>query len=362
MLYPRRLRRGDRAAVVSLSNGMLGDAKYAHFQALGAASLKSFGLEPVFMPNALKGSEYLKRHPEARAADLKSAFTDNRIGAVVCAIGGSDTYLTLPYLMEDAAFCRAVREHPKIFTGFSDSTVNHLMFYRLGLTTFYGPNFINDLAEMDGSMLPYTRAAFSVFLEDGADGGKPLVIESSPVWYDERPDFSAAAVGTRRAAHEERRGFEPLGDFHDFSGTLWGGCLESLVRLLDGEKDRQAVCKKYSLLLNRDERRGKIVFLETSEERPAPELLRRELGVLDGAGFFEGISGLIVGKPQNECWYAESRRIFDDFGRSHHLPVLYNVNIGHAYPRAVLPCGAAAEVSEKRITVPAAPFAGSADL
>lgn len=40
------------------------------------------------MPNALRGIEYLKNHPEARAQDLKDAFYDKSIKAIICAIGG----------------------------------------------------------------------------------------------------------------------------------------------------------------------------------------------------------------------------------------------------------------------------------
>ena len=77
--------------------------------------------------------------------DTKDAFLDNSIAGIICAIGGDDTYRLLPYLMEDEKFIKAVEEHPKLFTGFSDTTINHLMFYKLGLSTYYGPNFICDL-------------------------------------------------------------------------------------------------------------------------------------------------------------------------------------------------------------------------
>ena len=66
--------------------------------------------------------------------------------------------------MEDTQFLEAVRRTPKLFTGFSDTTVNHFMFHRIGLQTLYGPCFICDLCEMEPQMLPYTRAAFEGLL------------------------------------------------------------------------------------------------------------------------------------------------------------------------------------------------------
>jgi len=76
-----------------------------------------------------------------------------------------DTYRLLPYLMEDEEFIKAVEEYPNLFTGFSDTTINHLMFYKLGLSTYYGPNFICDLGEIADKMSPYTKRAFESYLE-----------------------------------------------------------------------------------------------------------------------------------------------------------------------------------------------------
>ncbi len=103
-------------------------------------------------------------------------------------------------------FIKAVEKHPKLFTGFSDTTINHLMFYKLGLSTYYGPNFICDLGEIADEMLPYTRRAFEGYLE-GNESGE---IVSSDIWYEEREDFSRAAMGTERKIHKEERGFELL--------------------------------------------------------------------------------------------------------------------------------------------------------
>ena len=79
MQYARKLRKGDKVAIVSLSSGMLGEEFCSHNIEIGVKRLKEYGLEPVFMPNALKGIEYLQTYPQARAKDLKNAFLDNSI-------------------------------------------------------------------------------------------------------------------------------------------------------------------------------------------------------------------------------------------------------------------------------------------
>src|SRR5690606_8000302 len=100
-LKPKQLKIGDKVAIVSLSSGILGEDDLKLQLDLGGRRLKNMGLWPVFMPNALKGIDFIKNNPEARASDLKMAFKDNEIKAIICAIGGDDTYLTLPYLMQD---------------------------------------------------------------------------------------------------------------------------------------------------------------------------------------------------------------------------------------------------------------------
>lgn len=345
MLIPPKLKKGDRVAIVSLSSGMLGEDFCSHNIEIGVRRLRELGLEPVFMPNALKGIAFLKDHPEKRAEDLKAAFLDNEIKGIICAIGGDDTYRTLPYLMEDYEFIRAVHNAPKLFTGFSDTTINHLMFYRLGMQTFYGPNFICDLGEIAGEMLPYTKEAFLSYLEENIQKD----IRPSKVWYEERRDFSKAAVGTERVTHREGHGFELLQGSERFRGELLGGCLESLYDILSSARyaDQREICERYHIFPSLDEWKGKILFVETSEEKPEPELVRKELEALRAKGVFDAVSGIIVGKPQDEQFYEEYKLIYKEVVDNPGLPILYNVNFGHALPRTVLPYGACVQVNAK---------------
>ena len=317
MQYARKLRKDDKVAIVSLSSGMLGEEFCSHNIEIGVKRLKEYGLEPVFMPNALKGIEYLQTHPQARAKDLKDAFLDNSIAGIICAIGGDDTYRLLPYLMEDEEFIKAVEEHPKLFTGFSDTTINHLMFYKLGLSTYYGPNFICDLGEIADEMLPYTKRAFESYLEGN---------ESDEI------------------------GFELLQGSEIFQGGLLGGCLESLYNVLTNSRyeDEKEVCERYDLFPNKEEWIGKILFIETCEEKPTPELFEREVLLLKEKGVFDVVNGILVGKPQDEAYYQEYKDILIRVIDNEKLPIVYNVNFGHAMPRCALQYGAVAKVDMKQ--------------
>ena len=137
-------------AVVSLSRGVLGEAFAQHEVEIGLQRLAGYGINVRFMPNARRGIDYLTAHPEARAADLLQAFRDPEIDLILCAIGGDDTYRLLPYLFDHDELRRAVTD--KIFLGFSDTTVNHMMLHKVGLPTFYGQAFLPDVCELSRAL------------------------------------------------------------------------------------------------------------------------------------------------------------------------------------------------------------------
>ncbi|MER2225941.1 MAG: S66 peptidase family protein [Carnobacterium sp.] len=342
MIKPYSLKNGDKVAIVSLSSGILGEEFCAHQLELGKKRLEALGLKPVFMTNTLKGVEYLKKHPEERAQDLKDAFNDPSIKGIIAAIGGDDTYRLLPYLLEDEEFVRNVQEMPKLFTGFSDTTINHLMFYKLEMVSFYGPSFITDIAELANHLLPYTKETLHGYFE----GHEQQEIRSSNLWYEERTDFSKQVLGQDRMQHDENYGYEVLQGTGTFSGPLLGGCVESLYDVLVGERypDEAEICKNYQLFPSLKEWTGKILFLETSEEKPTPDTLKKYLKTLKQTGIFSVISGMIIGKPQNEVYYEDYKDIFLKVIDDETLPILYNVNFGHAYPRCALPYGVNATV------------------
>lgn len=338
MLKPKRLKKGDKIAIVSLSKGLLGETFVQHNLEIGTERLKSFGLEPVCMPNTLKGIDFISEHPEERAADLIKAFKDDSIKGILCAIGGDDTYRTIPYLMENKEFLEIVKTNPKIFTGFSDTTVNHFMFQKIGLVTYYGMALIPDIGEISKDMLPYTEKYFKYYLESS----EPFkLIEPSKVWYEERKDFSANAIGKERVSHIDTKGYELLQGKAIFEGELLGGCIDSIYDMLTPytHKNEPEIIEKYNVFPSLKEWQGKIIFLETSEVKVSSEVLRKMLTKLKEMGIFDEVNGIIFGKPQDEVYYEEYKQILIEVVDNKKLPIVYNVNFGHATPRCVLPIG-----------------------
>lgn len=140
-----------KIAIVSLSGGTIGEDFVNHEVDIGINRLNGFGVTVKFMPHACKGIEYVKNHPAERAADLLQALQDPDIDMILCAIGGDDTYRLLPYLFEHNELADAVSN--KVFLGFSDTTINHFMFHKVGMKTFYGQSFLADVCELDKDRL-----------------------------------------------------------------------------------------------------------------------------------------------------------------------------------------------------------------
>lgn len=330
MIKPTKLKRGDKVATVSLSWGGAADKEFRYRYEIGKRRIEEiFGLKVIEMPNSLKGSEYLDKYPEARAEDMMNAFKDKEIKAIFSNIGGDDTLRLLPYIDFDI-----IKNNPKIFMGYSDTTVNHLMCYKAGLTSFYGPSVLVEFAE-NVQMHDYTIKWIEKVLFNAEKIGE---IESSKYWTSERLKWDNKDNSKiKRKLNIEKKGYELLQGTGKAKGKLIGGCIEVLDWLRGTE-----------LWPKLKEWENKILFLETSEEKPTPDYIRGCLRAFNALGIFNKISGLIISKPQDEKYYKEYKeqymRVIRDEAKRSDLPILYNMNFGHTSPMFILPYGVEAEI------------------
>lgn len=331
--------------IVSLSSGIIGE-EFIQFEVeIGLRRLREYGLKVKFMPNALKGIDHIREHPEKRAEDLLQAFRDPEIDMILCANGGDDTFRLLPYLFDHDELREAVSQ--KVFLGFSDTTINHFMLHKVGLNTFYGQSFLADVCELGPEMLPYSRRYFEELISTG--GVREIV--PSDIWYGERESFTPDQVGKELTSHPDRR-FELLQGPAVFSGKILGGCIDSMYDFFNGERhvDMPLLCEKYGLFPALEDWRGHILLLESSEEKMPPEKYRRALEYFKEKGVFDVVSGVLAGKPMDETYVEEYKQHLIDVIGDPRLPVVCNINIGHAEPRCIIPFGVEAVVdAEKQV-------------
>lgn len=323
MIKPKRLKKGDKIAIVSLSSGMLGDKEFIHKYYIAKERLENdFGLEVVCMPNALKGSKFIYEHPEARAKDLMDAFSDESIKAIICSIGGDDSVRMLPYINYEI-----IKNNPKIFMGYSDTTVSHFIMNKVELVSFYGASIMTDFAEYV-KMFDYTKNAVENILFKDSKGYE---IKSSDTWSNDFVPWKEENQNIEKKLIKEEHHYEVISGSGVIKGILMGGCIDVFPMILETE-----------IWPKKDEWKNKIMLVETSEEKMSPEYLLFFLRNLGAQGILNVIKGIIVGKPQDEAYYEEYKemylKVLKEFNVEN-LPILYNVNIGHAYPNGVLPLG-----------------------
>ena len=331
MLKPRRLKPGDKVAAVSLSWG--GSGTYPHRYDAGKRQFtEEFGVEVVETKHALRDADWLARNPEARAADLMEAFADPSIRGIISTIGGDDSIRLLPHIRDDV-----IRANPKVFLGYSDTTVSHLACFRAGLVSFYGPSFMSGFAENCG-MFPYMvdavrRTCFSA--------SAPGVIDANMSgWTVEHLTWADPANQQRRRALNKSEGWRFIQGEGAVEGRLIGGCLEVLEWL-----------RGTSVWPDASAFQDAILFLETSEGGAPPHVVARALRTYAAMGVLGRLSGILFGRPggmvppeQFELYdQAILRVVLDEEGLSR-LAIVTNMDFGHTDPMLVLPYGVMARI------------------
>ena len=325
---PKMLKAGDKVATISLSWGGAGEPDLRWRYEQGIDRLRNvFGLEVVAMPNSLKGGDYLYENPQARAEDLMNAFKDPTIKGIFSNIGGSESIRLLPYIDFDV-----IRDNPKVFIGYSDSTVTHLFCHKAGISSFYGPAILTDFAE-NVEMHEYTVEALKKALFTASAIGE---VKPATEWTSERLEWIIENKDKKRKMNTNK-GYELLQGAGIAQGRLIGGCIEVLE-----------FAKGTSLWPAKEYWKDSILFFETSEELPTPGNVEYWLRNYGTQGILQQAKGIIFGKPQNEKYYEEykeSIRVIMKELSLENLPVLYNLNFGHTEPKFVLPYGAKAEIN-----------------
>ncbi|MED4202919.1 S66 peptidase family protein [Neobacillus mesonae] len=333
LIKPKKLQPGDCVATVSPSWGGAGDPELRWRYEQGVKRLEEvFGLKVVPMPNSLKGGEYLYNNPQARAEDLMTAFSDERIKGIFANIGGEESIRLLPYIDFDV-----IRNNPKIFMGYSDVTVSHLFCHKAGVSSFYGPAILTDFAE-NVEMDPYTIEMVKRTLFSSEAIGE---IQPAKEWTSERLEWIEANKDKRRTMRPNT-GYKLLQGSGIVQGRLIGGCIEVLEFVKGTELWPE---KKYW--------ENSILFFETSEDKPDPTYIRYWLRNYAAQGILQKTKGIIFGKPQDETYYEEYKqeilKVMKEYSLMD-LPILYNLNFGHTEPKFILPYGAMAEIDCTNVT------------
>ena len=332
---PLAIKPGDRLAAISLSWGGPGALPLRYL--VGKRQLQeTFGMQVVETAHALADPTWLWRNPQARADDLMEAFSDPSIRGIISTIGGDDSLRILPYL--DLS---VINDNPKVFLGFSDTTVTHLACLKAGLTSFYGPSIMTDFAE-NGGMFDYTVQSLRRTCFNARPAG--LLPPNELGWTEERLDWAVPENQLRRRKLNPPLPWRFLQGEQMAQGRLLGGCIEVLDFLRGSD-----------FWPTPEDWQSAILFIESSEDGISPAQVGYTLRVWGALGVFERINGLLFGRPggnpplEKFAAYDQAilRIVRDEFGRPD-LPIVTCMDFGHTAPCLTLPYGVMAEIDPQR--------------
>lgn len=268
-------------------------------------TISSYGLEVILGKScheSLYG--YLAGDDSVRANDINTMFSNPKIKAIFCLRGGYGSTRILSLLDYPM-----IKNHPKIFVGYSDVTTFHLAFHRFcNFITFHGPMVSSNMVD---DMDSYTKESFFEALSN-----------PSSITFHNPADKTLIPIAPGQA-----------------TGRLVGGCL-SLVAPSIGT-------------FYQPDFHNKILFLEDIEESiPRCDKLMQQLL---HAGILDQINGILLGNfkdctnPRDESYTIE--HYFKDLFASYSKPVLWGIQSGHQKPMATLPLGSICSMDTEQLSI-----------
>ncbi|KAI1861169.1 hypothetical protein JX265_009788 [Neoarthrinium moseri] len=349
VLFPKPLQPGGEIAFISPSYRINNEQRSAISRAKGLLSSRGYMVRELFTPDTGIQSSIANR-----LSELRAAFSDSSVSAVICTIGGPSFTELLPSLIADTELHGIIRANPKIVVGYSDITGLHWFLHAMtGLRTFYGPGAIPELCEpiaekddgYEGSALAFcVKHLFRAITDPEPIGDIARSATYAPamprIFFGDPESVEPTKLVPATGWTWLRPG--------KAQGRLFGGCLTVMARLAGV----QAIVPDWN---------GRIVFFETAtgdDDVSGNPLERVRAGMADliAQGVFENAAGLVVGRPfgydsperKEEYMNVIKGLLCDGRLAEKKFPILFNVDFGHTTPMVTLPLdGLAVLDSEK---------------
>jgi muramoyltetrapeptide carboxypeptidase len=299
-------------AIAALSSPLETETLEMYERGVGELEALGFRVRAAPLVDVEKVWWWAAARPEEVARELNQLFRDPEIRAIWGLAGGR---FTLSYI--DTIDYDAIAANSKPLIGMSDiSTLLLAIHSRTGLVTFhadlllYGPGEWNELSEADHAR---QAEAYRRVLTSTEPIGPLPALSAWETWHPGRAE-----------------------------GRLLGGMLHRLIRI-------QAT--PWALAPERFD--GAILFFE--DLGTSTINVWHDLHVLRHHGVFDRIAGLLVG-PTETIQIAEGttqtlREVVLDVLGDRDIPVIGNVNLGHAGPNIPLPLGIRAAIDADARTI-----------
>lgn len=326
--YPKPLQKGDTIGVTAPSSGV---EESLHILLTKAkANVETKGYSVVIEETAWNQQKGRSAAKEKRAEELMALLLDDSISAIIPPWGGSFSLEILPLL--DWKKLKLVQ--PKWILGYSDISTFLFAYSTItGNTSAHGTNF----AELSAPVWDDLTSKWTEVLGTPKDGE---VTQYASEYYQSNWDqvYKNPATGFYFDTKTEWKSLNGHSQV-EFSGRLLGGCISTL-RVLIGTPFDQA--NEYVATYAAEE--GVIWYLESIGLDAIN--IYRSLWQMKQAGWFSNTNGVLIGRAssytanQDFTLIDALRDIFAEDG----IPVIYDVDIGHAPPQNIVVNGAYAKV------------------
>lgn len=278
-------------------------------------------------PNCYAGQGIgISNTPQACAAELAEYYQSPQNDCLISCGGGELMCEILEYM--DFETLRMAQ--PKWYMGYSDNTnFTYLLATLCDTASIYGP-----CAAAFG-MEPWHPAledAFALLC------GKQNTVSGYPLWEKESLKNEENPYAPYHVTEPRRIKKYPDQDLH-ISGRLLGGCMDCLVNLLGTRFDKtRKFIEKY-----RDD--GILWFLESCDLNVFA--IRRAMWQMEMAGWFEGASGFLIGRPYcfgQEMMGLDAYQAILPVASRHQVPVIMDIDLGHLPPAMPLVTGSIGHV------------------
>lgn len=295
-IIPDRLKQGDEIRIVSPAQNLTSVPKEVFEKAVAFLSAKGY---KVTFSSVYQNA--LSLDVSAKVRELHEAFSDNKVKAILTALGGFDCNQILEYLDYNL-----IKNNPKIICGFSDITaLLNAVYAQTGLITYHGPHFSSFGYEKERD---YTYR----FFEKCVSSSKSYHLSASA-------DVNYSVVQEGEA-----------------EGTVIGGNLCTL-NLLQGTEFMPSL-DNVILFLEDDNIMGDYFVLEF--ERNLQSLLQVKNAK---------IAGVIFGRFDESCklTFEKILQIVQNKKQLKSIPIVFNADFGHVFPFFTFPIGGKIKLTAK---------------
>lgn len=314
-VYPQKLKSGDEVRVVAPSRSMALISKESRQTA--DQRFADLGLKLSFGRHIEEKDEFWSSSIESRVEDLREAFADKSVKAIITVIGGFNSNQLLKYIDWEI-----IKNNPKIFCGYSDITIlNNAILRKTGLVSYYGPHYSSFGQKL---YFDYTFDYFKKCLMSE----EPFEIKPSDNWSDDKWFMDQENRGLIK-----NDGWIVINE-GSAEGAIVGGNL-CTFNLLQGTEYLPDLDNSI-LFLEEDEMAGELAAVEFD----------RNLQSIIHLPQFKFVKGVVIGRFQKASKMTPDkiRNIIKTKQELVRLPVIAGVDFGHTDPKITLPVGGEASL------------------